>query len=104
MNLSRQVHVQVLSPPEKQEGFMLEVGSTRRNFLRRTSIVGVGILSPLAVAQQKPAAKEKAEEISPAEDLMREHGVLNRILLIYDYHVHLLATKRPFDGSVLVSA
>jgi len=24
------------------------------------------------------------EEISPAEDLMREHGVLNRILLIYD--------------------
>ena len=89
---------------------MLETSSTRRNFLRGTSIVGAGLFSPLALAQQKApeqekdTAKEKAENISPTEDLMREHGVLNRILLIYDYHVHLLAQKRPFDGSVLVSA
>lgn len=27
---------------------------------------------------------EKKEEISPIEDLMREHGILHRILLIYD--------------------
>jgi len=89
---------------------MHEPVSTRRKFLRRTSIVGAGLLSPLALAQQKSAGKEKeqdknkADDISPAEDLMREHGVLNRILLIYDYHVHLLARKRPFDGSVFVSA
>jgi hemerythrin-like domain-containing protein len=31
--------------------------------------------------------KEKGgEEVSPAEDLMREHGVLRRILLIYDHY------------------
>lgn len=35
---------------------------------------------------------------------MREHGVLNRILLIYDEHLRLLAAKRTFDGSVLASA
>lgn len=35
---------------------------------------------------------------------MREHGVLNRILLIYDEHLRMLAGKRSFDGSVLISA
>ena len=28
--------------------------------------------------------KEKEEEIPPTEDLMREHGILNRVLLIYE--------------------
>src|SRR6266498_1452827 len=81
--------------------------SSRRNFLRQTSIAGAGLLAPLAVAQQKPADNDKAkgdEGISPAEDLMREHGVLNRILLIYDEHLRMLSAKRAFDGSVLVSA
>src|SRR5258708_19211809 len=35
---------------------------------------------------------------------MREHGVLIRVLLIYDYHLHLLAAKQTFDGAVLASA
>jgi hemerythrin-like domain-containing protein len=82
---------------------------TRRDFLRHTSIAGASVLIPaLAVAQQKPVPekdKPKGDEgISPVEDLMREHGVLNRILLIYDEHLRLLAAKRPFDGSVLASA
>jgi hemerythrin-like domain-containing protein len=51
--------------------------------------------------QDKPKGDEG---ISPAEDLMREHGVLNRILLIYDEHLRMLSEKRTFDGSVLVNA
>jgi len=85
--------------------------ATRRNFLHQTSIAGTALLLPvLAAAQGQPdkkkeADKQKADEgISPAEDLMREHGVLNRILLIYDEHLRLLAAKRTFDGSVLASA
>lgn len=86
--------------------------ATRRSFLRQTSIAGASLLAPFALAQQKPAEKEhekgekekEGEKISPAEDLMREHGVLNRILLIYDEHVRILSEKKPFDGSVLVSA
>lgn len=35
---------------------------------------------------------------------MREHGLLNRILLIYDHHLHLLSAKKPFDGSILVNS
>ena len=86
---------------------MLENSSNRRSFLRKASIAGAGLLAPLAFAQQKPEEKEKEnedEKISPAEDLMREHGVLNRILLIYDHHLRLLAEKKPFDGSILASA
>ncbi|HKV77847.1 MAG TPA: hemerythrin domain-containing protein [Candidatus Sulfotelmatobacter sp.] len=86
---------------------MLENPSNRRSFLRDTSIAGAALLAPLAFAQQKPEEKDKEkddEKISPAEDLMREHGLLNRILLIYDHHLHLLAEKRPFDGSILASA
>ena len=90
---------------------MPEPASTRRNFLQQTSIAGAGLLVPaLAAAQEKSAPdkdKQKAkgdEGISPAEDLMREHGLLNRVLLIYDHHLQMLAAKRSFDGSVLASA
>jgi len=81
----------------------------RRTFLQ-SSLIGAGCLLPgMIAAQQKPAQNEheeqnEGEEISPAEDLMREHGVLNRTLLIYDHHLHLLSAKKPFDGSILVSS
>jgi hemerythrin-like domain-containing protein len=82
--------------------------NSRREFLRHSSIASAGLLWPAAGATQNKAEpekdKEKSEEISPAEDLMREHGVLNRILLIYDHHLRLLAAKRQFDGSLLTSA
>jgi hemerythrin-like domain-containing protein len=83
---------------------------SRRNFLHQATAACGGLAVPtLAFAAQKSTPKEKdnersGEEISPAEDLMREHGVLNRVLLIYDEHLRLLNTKKPFDGSVLVSA
>ena len=58
---------------------------TRRTFLRAGLIAGA---SSFAGAMLLHAAKEKKkdekeEEVSPAEDLMREHGVLKRVLLIY---------------------
>jgi hemerythrin-like domain-containing protein len=96
---------------------MPELPSTRRVFLQRTSITSAGLFLPTVAfaVPQKPQASEKdkddekekgkdAEKISPAEDLMREHGVLNRILLIYDEHLRLLAAKQTFDGAVLASA
>jgi len=57
--------------------------TTRRVFLRQG-----GLLLSLAAALGPAAVwarteKAAAPEISPAEDLMREHGVLRRILLIY---------------------
>jgi hemerythrin-like domain-containing protein len=39
--------------------------------------------------------KEKGEEeVSPSEDLMREHGVLNRTLLVYEETLRRLSAKK----------
>lgn len=58
---------------------------TRRDFII-TGAAGIGLLlagpGGLALAAGKQESKE--EEIGPVEDLMREHGVLRRVLLIYD--------------------
>jgi hemerythrin-like domain-containing protein len=57
------------------------MASARRQFLVTTAALGLAGLSPLRAAgkEDKPD-----EEVSAVEDLMREHGVLNRILLIYE--------------------
>src|SRR5438270_13394487 len=85
-----------------------ELHPTRRNFLQQASYAGVTLIVPaLTLAQQKsgPQKQEgKGEPISPAEDLMREHGVLNRILLIYDEHLRRLRAKRDFDPQLLSAA
>ncbi|MFZ0539886.1 MAG: hemerythrin domain-containing protein [Candidatus Sulfotelmatobacter sp.] len=87
---------------------MPDLPSTRRRFLHQTSIAAAGSLATgvaFAYSQEPAAAAKKSDEdISPAEDLMREHGVLNRILLIYDDHLRMLAAKQTFDGSILVNA
>jgi hypothetical protein len=49
------------------------------------------------LAQQPKSADKKEEEVSPAEDLMREHGVLNRVLLIYDEILRRLKGAQDFD-------
>jgi len=58
--------------------------TTRRTFLHVTATTTSGLL--LAAAPAAADEKEHGtsdEDVSPAEDLMREHGVLKRILLVY---------------------
>ena len=38
----------------------------------------------LAAAPKSKKPEEEKEDVSPAEDLMREHGLLNRVLLVYE--------------------
>jgi hemerythrin-like domain-containing protein len=57
--------------------------SSRRKFIKTGGIV---IASSMIATAGNLLAKEeekKKDEVSPPEDLMREHGVLKRILLIY---------------------
>jgi hemerythrin-like domain-containing protein len=56
--------------------------SSRRTFLAKSGIALVACTGGgLLRAKDKP--DKPAEEVSPPEDLMREHGVLKRILLVY---------------------
>ncbi|MET8993113.1 hemerythrin domain-containing protein [Nonomuraea wenchangensis] len=62
-------------------------GVRRRNVLGLPVALACGTVVPAACATSTPATiRKKAEEevpVTPPEDLMREHGVLKRILLIY---------------------
>jgi hemerythrin-like domain-containing protein len=84
---------------------MDDLGRDRRDFL-------AGIAGTAAVlcssadrgAQGAAATKAKAEDIPPTEDLMREHGVLRRILLVYDEATRRLATDDAAVGVVSSAA
>jgi len=84
----------------------------RREFLVLAALSGLAMPSlalaaprPLFPTKEEKTEKSKsAEEVSPAEDLMREHGLLNRILLIYDEHLRLLNARQDFDPAILASA
>jgi hemerythrin-like domain-containing protein len=90
--------------------------SNRRKLLIAggSALVTSGLILPLDVfAQQKGAESKKAEprkepekeeEVSTNEDLMREHGVLNRILLIYDEALRRIRAKQDFDPAILGNA
>ncbi len=80
----------------------------RRLFVKRAgaALFGAALYAPTLAAQSAaPTAKEKtAEEVSPTEDLMREHGVLNRILLIYDEIARRIVARKDYDPKVVIAS
>lgn len=64
--------------------------------------LAVGVLPRLAFSEEKKDPnKVGVLEVSPAEDLMREHGALNRILLIYDEILRRFKINEEFDPALL---
>ncbi|RKI12130.1 hemerythrin domain-containing protein [Corallococcus sp. AB030] len=59
--------------------------SSRRRFLSTAALLGVGATAshPVAAAP-KAAPKSKPAEVNATEDLMREHGIIRRTLLVYE--------------------
>ncbi|OGP82538.1 MAG: hemerythrin [Deltaproteobacteria bacterium RBG_16_54_11] len=87
------------------------VSEARRGFIKQSGmlIAAAAMMQPFgllaATAQAKPEKKaEDGKEISPAEDLMREHGILSRLLLIYEEVIARLNSGREFPVEVLVDA
>ena len=52
--------------------------------MRRTLLAGAALLLPAPWLPAAAKEKKDEEEVAPGEDLMREHGVLNRALLVYE--------------------
>lgn len=50
------------------------------------------------------AMADRAMEVTPPEDLMREHGVLNRVLLVYEAGLQKFARGEDFDVAILAHA
>jgi hemerythrin-like domain-containing protein len=83
---------------------------SRRRFLGLTAAVGSGLLlvpasgTLVGVSAARAQEQEQGEEVSANEDLMREHGILNRVLLVYEAVLGRLDSQQDVDGAVLTSA
>lgn len=83
---------------------------------RRTCVLGLASTAGLLLAgcaagakearSGKPSAAGESEEaeVTPGEDLMQEHGVLERVLLVYAEAAHRIETAEAFDVSVVTRA
>lgn len=87
---------------------------SKRELIRWAGAMATGIAVP-AVLLRRAAAKEKGtgeklkematghkeEEVTPPEDLMREHGVLDRVLLVYEAAMRKYSASEDFDPAVV---
>jgi len=78
------------------------IHENRRKFIQQGIQVAVATgLTGIAIIGCKDKEEGEEKEVSPPEDLMQEHGLLNRILLIYDHCRTSLVNKQSFDPAVL---
>ncbi len=86
--------------------------ASRRKLIRAGGLVCViGAAASIGPAQgeglvekAKKAIGIGEEEVTPPEDLMREHGVLDRVLLIYEAAMRKFAANEDFDPDVLTQS
>ena len=83
----------------------------RRDFLQAAAALGAAgfgsaLTGPAADAKKakKKAAPKEEEDVSPAEDLMREHGVLKRVLLVYGESLRRLDAGEELPPEALSDA
>jgi hemerythrin-like domain-containing protein len=82
---------------------------TRRSFL--INVASTGAVGAFAGGCARHRARPGddmedtgEEEVTPGEDLMREHGVLNRILLVYEEVIRRIDTREAFPPDIVPSA
>lgn len=78
----------------------------RRGFIKQglvVSLSGVAGFSMFEGCKDK-SEKDEGQKVTPAEDLMQEHGLLNRVLLIYDKCRASLVNKETFPKNALGNA
>jgi hemerythrin-like domain-containing protein len=83
---------------------MSEKRASRRNFIS-AGFAAIPVAASLALPSFGETGGKAAEpDVSPAEDLMREHGALSRILLIYDEARHRLDQGKDVDALVITQS
>jgi hemerythrin-like domain-containing protein len=76
----------------------------RRLFMKAAPVVLAPLVPGIASARSDDKKKEKdMEEIGATEDLMREHGVLNRALLVYEEGLRRVRAKEVVPPEVFRS-
>ncbi len=81
-----------------------DLAETRRRFLCAAVVAGVASAAVSLAVEPGKKAESSEEDVDPPEDLMREHGVLKRVMLIYDEIVRRIEANRPFPPQALSDA
>jgi hemerythrin-like domain-containing protein len=97
-----------------------ELERTRRGFAQVAGAAGLvalgGLWTPAGAAERKTqnktqksktsgnAHEEEGPPVTPPEDLMREHGVLDRVLLIYEAAMRNFDGKQDFDPAAITQS
>jgi hypothetical protein len=69
--------------------------ASRRQFITNSGVIIVAsAFARAGLFAEEP--KKEEEEVSPAEDLMREHGVLKRLLLVYGEAIRRIEATRIY--------
>lgn len=85
---------------------MAHVLYARRRWLMGAAGVSLLAAAPALASPQSPTGKKSAESVpvTATEDLMREHGVVERLLLIYDTGIRRLGQGEDLDPTILTQA
>ncbi len=80
--------------------------NSRRDFISKSVKIAAlsGFTSLLVAGCKEEGEEEEAQKVSPPEDLMQEHGLLNRVLLIYDTCKMHLINKEDFSKKAISDA
>ncbi|WP_213289070.1 hemerythrin domain-containing protein [Bradyrhizobium sp. sGM-13] len=88
----------------------------KRDLLLYGSAVAAALAAPAvftrrALAEEKGVGEKlkkivtgKKEEVTPPEDLMREHGVLDRVLLLYEAGIRKFSSNEDFDPALITQS
>ncbi|MDA9436447.1 hemerythrin domain-containing protein [Bradyrhizobium sp. CCBAU 51627] len=92
---------------------MVVMSSKRRLLLLGGALAAVAapaVITRPAFAKSKggegkqKGGEKKGEEVTPPEDLMREHGVLDRVLLLYEAGIRKFASNDDFDPALITQS
>jgi hemerythrin-like domain-containing protein len=78
-----------------------EGGGSRRGFLWTLGGAAGALSLGGGRAAPSPPEEKEEEEISPPEDLMREHGVLKRVMMVYAEVLRRMAASEDFPPDTL---
>ncbi len=85
---------------------------SRRQFLLTGTATGTAVMTAafagsIEAAEATAPAKNEPQpaiDVTPPEDLMREHGILNRVLLVYEDCLRRIHDQEKLEATVLVNA
>ncbi len=81
-----------------------EPQASRRAFLKSGIVFTGAVLAGSALLRGAEEKETKEADVGPPEDLMREHGVLKRVLLIYGEVLRRIDARQDFPPDALADA